>query len=152
MNVLRVLAKADSVAEAKTKVPECVEIFLKYAEDLSHHQIPATDLAFSTNLSKAPEEYTTMTVQHSAMKQLVAEGAILHAGEGIRYIITDYRGRDSKRALPLDVVKDETQYDAERYTELLAETCSSVLEPFDPGCTAMGLMSAYEGHRSVILG
>jgi DNA polymerase, archaea type len=152
MDILRVLAKADSVAEAKTGVPECVEIFLKYAEALSHHQIPATDLAFSTNLSKAPEEYTTMTVQHAAMKQLVAEGATLHAGEGIRYIITDYRGRDSRRALPLDVAEDETKYDAERYISLLAETCSSALEPFDPGCTAMGLMSAYEGRRSMTLG
>jgi DNA polymerase elongation subunit (family B) len=152
MEILRTLAEADSVAEARTKIPECVGTFLRYAEALSKREIPTSELAFRTNLSKAPEEYTTMTVQHAAVKQLVAEGAALHAGEGIRYVITDYKGKDSKRAIPLDVVDNKTKYDSERYITLLAETCSSVLEPFDPGCTAGGLMSSYEAHRSGRLG
>ncbi len=148
MDILRVLAQADTVAEAKQKVPECIEIFLRYAKALACHEVPASELAFTTNLSKAPEEYTAMTVQHAAVKQLVGEGATLHAGEGIRYVITDYKGKDSKRVAPLDMIKDETKYDSERYIMLLAETCSSVLEPFDSGCTAAGLMSSYEASRS----
>jgi DNA polymerase elongation subunit (family B) len=152
MDILRVLAKAETVVEAKAGVPECVEIFLGYADALARHEIPASELAFSTNLSKAPDEYMTMTVQHAAIKQLVREGAALHAGEGIRYVITDYRERDSKRAIPLDMVRDESKYDAGRYTRLLAETCSSVLAPFDPGCTAVGLLSSYEARTSVTLG
>ncbi|HEV2137753.1 MAG TPA: DNA polymerase domain-containing protein [Nitrososphaerales archaeon] len=151
MEILRTLAKADSVAEAKARVPGCVEIFLRHAESLARHEIPASELAFTTNLSKGPEEYTTMTVQHAAIKQLVGEGATLHAGEGIRYVITDYRGKDSKRATPGDVIQDQTKYDSERYIELLAETCSSVLEPFDPRCTGSGLLAAYEARRSVTL-
>ena len=148
MEILRVLAGADTVAEAKGKVQECVQVFLKHADSLARHDIPASELAFTTNLSKAPDEYTTMTVQHSAVKQLVGEGASLHAGEGIRYVITDYKGKDSKRATPLDMVRDQAKYDAERYVGLLAEACSSVLEPFDPGCTARGLMSSYEARRT----
>ncbi|MDE1853914.1 MAG: hypothetical protein KGI38_09265 [Thaumarchaeota archaeon] len=148
MDMLKVLAKADTVAEAKTMVPDCVEIFLKHAEALARHEVPASELAYTTNLSKAPEEYTTMTVQHAAVKQLVGEGATIHAGEGIRYVITDYGGKDSKRATPLDMVEDESKYDAERYIGLLAETCSSVLEPFDPACAAYGLMRSYEARRS----
>jgi DNA polymerase elongation subunit (family B) len=151
MEILRVLANADTVAEAKSKVPECVEIFLKYAGALARHEVPASELAFTTTLSKAPEEYSTMTVQHAAVKQLVGEGATLHAGEGIRYVITDHGGRDSRRATPLDMIIDETKYDSERYIVLLAETCSSVLEPFDPGCTALGLMSFHESRRSEVL-
>ena len=151
MDILRVLAQADTVAEGKQRIPECTEIFLRHAEALAHHEVPAPELAFTTNLSKAPEEYTAMTVQHAAVKQLVGEGANLHAGEGIRYVITDYKGRDSKRATPLDMIKNETEYDSERYIMLLAETCSSVLEPFDAGCTAVGLMALYESRRSVPL-
>ena len=89
-----------------------------------------------------------MTVQHAALNQLVAEGVKLHAGEGIRYVITDYKGRDSQRATPVDVIKDESRYDSERYIGLLAETCASVLEPFDPRCTAEGLLSRYERERN----
>jgi DNA polymerase-2 len=152
MEILSILAKADTIAEAQRKIPECTEVFLNHAESITRHDIPASELAFTTNLSKAPEEYTTMTVQHAAIKQLVGEGATLHAGEGIRYVITDYKGKDSKRATPLDVVRDETKYDSERYIALLAETCSSVLEPFDAGYTARGLLSSYEARRSGKLG
>jgi DNA polymerase-2 len=151
MQMLRTLAKADNVAEARTKIPECVEIFVIHAKALAHHEIPASDLAFTTNLSKAPEEYTTMTVQHAALNQLVPERVKLHAGEGIRYVITDYKGKDSQRATPVDVIRDQSRYDSERYIQLLAETCASVLEPFDPRCTAEGLLSRYEGERSVPL-
>ena len=148
MEVLRALAQGGSVSEAKAKVPECVGIFLDRAEALARREVPASELAFTTNLSKAPEEYTTMTVQHAAVRQLTGEGASLHAGEGIRYVITDYRGKGSKRATPLDMVRDETNYDSDRYIRLLAETCASVLEPFDPGCTAAGLLTSYEARRT----
>ena len=148
MDILKIMAEADSVAQVRARVPECVETFLRYADSLRRHELLASELAYTTNLSKAPEEYATMTVQNAAITQLTREGASLHAGEGIRYVIADYRGRDSKRATPLDMVRDQTRYDAERYVRLLAETCSSVLQPFDQRCTAEGLMSAYESRRS----
>jgi len=148
MEILKLLATADTVSEIKAKTTECKEIFLRYAEALARHEIPASELALTTNLSKGPEEYTTMTIQHAAINQLVAEGAKLHAGEGIRYVITDYAGKDSKRATPLDTIKDQTKYDATRYTKLLAETCASVLEPFNSSCRATGLLSAYESRTS----
>jgi DNA polymerase elongation subunit (family B) len=151
MNILRILARADSAAEAKAMIPECVGVFVEQAGLLERREIPAAELAFTTNLSKGPEEYTAMTVQHSAVKRLTGEGAELHAGEGIRYVITDHRGRDSRRATPLDMVKDAAEYDSRRYVELLAETCSSVLEPFDQSCTAAGLRALYERQRSVPL-
>ncbi|MDG6898886.1 MAG: hypothetical protein JRN24_04005, partial [Nitrososphaerota archaeon] len=56
MDILRVLAKADSIAEAKTRVPECIQIFLERADSLARRETPASELAFTTNLSKAPEE------------------------------------------------------------------------------------------------
>ena len=151
MDVLRILAKEETAAEARARVPECVGVFLRYAGALDRHEIPASELAFTTNLSKDPAEYTSMTVQHAAIKQLVGEGAELHAGEGIRYVITDYAGKDSRRATPLDVLRDQAKYDSRRYVRLLAETCASVLQPFDPGCTADALTRAYQRGKSVAL-
>jgi len=151
MDILRIMAHADSIAEVRARVPECIETFLAYADSLRRRDVPASELAYTTNLSKAPDEYTTMTVQNAAIRQLTREGASLHAGEGIRYVITDYRGRDSKRATPLDMVEDQTQYDSGRYIRLLAEACASVLEPFVPKCDAMGLVRSYEARRSEAL-
>ncbi|HKT21944.1 MAG TPA: DNA polymerase domain-containing protein, partial [Nitrososphaerales archaeon] len=135
----------------RTTIQECVEVFLSYAASLRRREVPASELAYTTNLSKAPDEYTTMTVQHAAIKQLTREGASLHAGEGIRYVIADYKGRDSKRATPLDMIEDQARYDSGRYIRLLAETCSSVLEPFDPRCDPIGLMRTYEARESAPL-
>ena len=151
MEMLRILAKADSVDEAKKKVPACVQVFLRYARSLRRHEVPTAELAFRTNLSKGPEEYTTMTVQHAAVRQLAREGVALHAGEGVRYVITDFRGRDSRRATPLDFVNGEVAYDSERYVKLLAETCSSILEPFDKGCTARGLTAEERRSETIAL-
>ncbi|HKT21644.1 MAG TPA: DNA polymerase domain-containing protein [Nitrososphaerales archaeon] len=148
MEILKIMAQADSVSGVRARVPDCVEAFLGCADSLRRHEVPASELAYTTNLSKAPDEYTTMTVQHAAITQLTREGASLHAGEGIRYVIADYKGRDSKRAIPLDMVEDQAKYDAGRYIRLLAEACSSVLEPFDPGCDALGLTRAYEARMS----
>lgn len=46
------------------------------------------------------------------------------------------------------MIENQSRYDSDRYVRLLAETCSSVLEPFDPGCAAEGLMARYEARRS----
>ncbi|MDG6899790.1 MAG: hypothetical protein JRM91_04845 [Nitrososphaerota archaeon] len=148
MAILKILAEADTVAAARAKVPECVEVFLRCAGTLERHEVPASELAFSTNLSKAPGEYTTATVQRAAAKQLVGEGVDLHAGEGIRYVIMDYRSGGSKRATPLDMVEDQNRYDSGRYIRLLAEACSSVLEPFDPACAVERLLERYEARKS----
>jgi hypothetical protein len=53
-------------------------------------------------------------------------------GQILRYIITDYRG-GKRSAIPLEIIDENTTYDKERYTELLVQTCNSVIEPF--GCT-----------------
>jgi len=42
-----------------------------------------------------------MTIQCAAASHLVGEGVQLHAGEGIRYVITDYEGRDMRKARAL---------------------------------------------------
>jgi hypothetical protein len=53
----------------------------------------------------------------------------------LRYIITDYGGGRMKKkkrpiATPLELIDDKSTYDVKRYTELLAQTCNSVIEPF----------------------
>jgi len=147
MQMLRILAKADSAREAASKTPECTEVFLKQAEMLERHETPATELVFTTNLSKEPDDYTGATVQRSAIQRLSSEGVQLHAGEGVRYVITDYDGRNSRRVTPVDMIEGQTMYDARRYVKLLAATCSSVLQPFDSRCSAAGLLALYQHRR-----
>jgi DNA polymerase elongation subunit (family B) len=80
----------------------------------------------------------------------VREGVELHAGEAVQYVITDYRSKSpGRRAVAFELADEKTVYDAERYVELLAETCSTVLRPFREDCTAERLVSAVEEGRHV---
>ncbi len=97
-------------------------------------------MVFTRNLSKKPGEHLNRTLVSSVAEQLVREGVELHAGESVRYVITDYSSRSpSRRAVAFELADDKTVYDAERYVELLAEACSTILEPFEH-CRAEGLM------------
>jgi DNA polymerase elongation subunit (family B) len=67
----------------------------------------------------------------SALSQLADEGKTLRAGQTLQYVITGYSRRNVKRrAVPVQLINDDTAYDARRYAELLAETCNSITEPF----------------------
>jgi DNA polymerase, archaea type len=140
MEVLEALAGADTIDEARGRVDGCVEIFLRHVRSLLDHRVPLRELVFTRNLSRKPGEYVNRSLTSSVADQLLHEGVELHAGESVRYVITDQRSRS---AVPLDLADEErTSYDAKRYAELLAEACSTVLEPFRKDCSAEGLLQA----------
>ena len=136
MEILELLARADSIAGARELIPECLGVFEKYARAISNREVPPEFMIFTRNLSKKPGEYLNRTIQSSVADQLSEEGIELHAGESVRYLITDYySGSPRRRAAPESLVDDGTPYDVRRYLELLAEACSTVLEPFDGRCS-----------------
>lgn len=63
-------------------------------------------------------------------RQLAAEGKSLKAGQVMRYVVTGYRRKKSKRSVPVEMIDSKTAYDAGRCIELLAEVRDSVTEPF----------------------
>ena len=149
--MLGVLAQADTAAEARGRVDECVRIFLRHATMLLAHEVPVGQLVYTRNLSRKPGEYVNRSLTASVADQLVSEGVELHAGESVEYVITDQR---TGTAVPLDLVNARTSYDAWRYVELLAEACSTVLEPFRGDCSAEGLLNAVKRevqHAEVIM-
>ena len=136
MEILELLARADSIAGARELIPECLGVFEKYARAISNREVPPESMIFTRNLSKKPGEYLNRTIQSSVADQLSEEGIELHAGESVRYLITDYySGSPRRRAAPESLIDDGTPYDVRRYVELLAEACSTVLEPFDGRCS-----------------
>ena len=135
LEILELLARADTVEEARAMVDGCVGVFLKHARSLLEHRAPIAGLVFTRNLSRKPGEYANRSLTSSVADQLVREGVELHAGEAVQYVITDYQSKSpGRRAVALDLVDEDTAYDAKRYVELLAEACSTVLRPFREEC------------------
>jgi DNA polymerase elongation subunit (family B) len=141
LEILELLAGAGSVEEARAMVEECAGVFLKHARSLLEHRAPIGGLVFTRNLSKKPGEYANRSLTSIVADQLVREGVELHAGEAVQYVITDYQSKSpGRRAVAFELADERTVYDAKRYVELLAETCSTVLKPFRGDCSAEGLL------------
>lgn len=146
LEILEALARAGGVEEARGMVDGCVGVFLAHARELLEHRAPIGGLVFTRNLSKKPGEYANRSLTSSVADQLVREGVELHAGEAVQYVITDYRSKSpGRRAVAFELADERTVYDAERYVELLAETCSTVLRPFREECSAEWLLRVVRG-------
>jgi DNA polymerase-2 len=131
MEILRLLAKANSIEEARALIPECRDIVGKYVDAILKHEVSLSELVITRNISRVPSEYRTNTLEASAASQLAEAGRELHAGESVGYVITSHRSRARKfRTAPQELISEDTHYDAGRYVELLEAACRTVLEPF----------------------
>jgi DNA polymerase, archaea type len=99
---------------------------------LKEHKVPLDELIFTKRISKNSNEYENRnTIENNALSRLCEEDKSLKAGQILKYIITDYYRRNSKkRSLPVELVNSQTSYDVKRYCELLAEVTNTIIEPF----------------------
>lgn len=137
--VLKVMSEAGSVAEVRAAIPSCIDVFCGYARMVRRREVPEEEMVFTRNISKNPQEYHRGTVEAGVVRALLEEGASLHQGESIRYVITDYYAKTG-RALPVEALDGKRCYDTRRYVELLAESCATLLQPFDRRMTQEGLL------------
>ncbi|MGH9991777.1 MAG: DNA polymerase domain-containing protein [Nitrososphaera sp.] len=127
--ILKIMARGNTVAEVKALMPQVKDLFRKYARLLMDRKVPIEELVFTKQISKDTSQHQDRnTIENDALGRLAGEGRPLKAGQVIKYVITDYRR--ARRAIPLELVSEKTTYDHARYVELLAQVCSSVTDPF----------------------
>jgi len=128
-DILSRLAQASGLAQCRAMVPDLLELVSECRLRLREGRVSAEDLAITFGLSKEPEEYVHDTVSTLAARQLARSGVALHAGETVRYVITDARS-DVKdwRSAPLALLEEGLEYDVRKYLELLDRAASEVLE------------------------
>jgi DNA polymerase-2 len=99
---------------------------------LRERNVSLTDLVFTKRVSKNYDEYEDRdTVENNALLDLSGGGKSLRAGEILKYVVTDYYRRHSKkRSIPIELVNSQTKYDVKRYCEILIEVTDTVTKPF----------------------
>ena len=128
--ILRIMARGNTVDEVKALLPTVEKTFQKYASKLEKGELPIEELVFTKQTSKASAEYQNRnTIENSALNQLLKEGRDLKAGEILQYVVTGYN-RKKVRSMPVELLNEKVVYDAKWYIEKLAEVCNSVTEPF----------------------
>ncbi|MGH2638618.1 MAG: DNA polymerase domain-containing protein [Rhabdochlamydiaceae bacterium] len=142
--VLGELAKCDNALElGQCARREGRNIFEKYAKALEQHEVPALELLINRRLSKDIRDYRSKRqLQVNAVFELEKQGFKLRAGQSVSYVIAKYKSKGQNRSIPEELAVEETQYDSERYVELLADCCATVLFPF--GITKQNLLSRSE--------
>jgi len=130
MEMLQVLASAESCKELKTLVPRVIEIACAYADALRSGQVPYQNLVITKRLSRDPMAYSKDTLLAIAAKELLGSGVELSPGESIQYIITEEHAHAKiDRARPFVHYRGQEPYDAEKYVELLLRAVETVLIP-----------------------
>lgn len=130
LEVLKIMAGGNTIAEVRSLMPQVQGVFDKYARLLKDEKVQMDELVFVKNVSKDTDQHSERnTIENDALNRLAKEGKMLKAGQTLRYIISDY-GKSVRRATPLELVDERTVFDPGRYIELLAQMCNSVTEPF----------------------
>jgi len=127
--LLQAIAKFNSVGEIKQSIHILEDIFNKYQNLIFSGKVSHSDLIFTKRISKDTDEYSSRdTIENCVLKILYNNGKSLHAGEEIKYVITDFNNKNHlKRALPIELIdKHHFKYDEKRYSELLSDAYISI--------------------------
>jgi len=128
-DILELFAMCKNKSEIKQKIEIARQIQEHYRWHLLQKEIPIKDLTFTNRITRGTDQHKSNTVQADAVNQLKCEGKTVEPGQKVKYVITDYARKISKRVVPLELASPK-KYDAKRYSELLDVCCSSIIEPF----------------------
>jgi DNA polymerase-2 len=129
-DMLKIFSEANNSHEFEMLIPKAWEVLERYLSLLRNGKAPLQDLVIEKHLSKMPNEYRNQVPQAIAAKRLMEEGEKIHAGQNIRYIITNNRSSiPENRALAAELANQVGTYDSEAYVKLLLASATNLLPP-----------------------
>ncbi len=129
--MLKVMAKADDVAELYELIPEVIGVIRSYADRIMNGECALEDLVFTQSVSREVEYYAQLTNSAACLLQLKRRGRTVHPGERIQYIVTDAgSARYAKKVKAWELAKGTELYDKKRYVRYLLHASESILAPF----------------------
>ncbi len=130
-DMLTILSKAQNSSQFKMLIPKALSVARYYVSLMRTGKVPIEELVVEKRLSKIPSEYTNLVEQAVAARHIVQQGGSVHAGQTINYVVTNSSGKIfENRALPFELLDEHTQFDSEKYVELLISSTMNLLLPF----------------------
>ena len=115
------MSEANSIREVRVLMPKVRDMFQMHLKLLKNRNVPISDLVLTKRISKNVDEYENRnTVELDALLQLNNTGKSLKAGQILKYVITDYYRKNSRKSsVPFELINSKTGYDAKRYCETI---------------------------------
>ncbi len=131
MEMINVLASADSERDFFEKIPEALKVIKCFRKKLLDGKVTVWDLIVKKRLSKAPEKYTQKVSQLIAAEQLLKEGIEVSAGKSVTFLFTSSTNkRYNRRVRAKDLIEKGVTADVKKYLLLLYSAASNILSPF----------------------
>jgi DNA polymerase elongation subunit (family B) len=129
--ILKELSKCDTEEELREVArKKGIPMFNNFAKQIEDHEVPALELLITRRLSKTLSDYFSQRqLSVNAALKLEERGLELKAGQSVSYVIIRYKTIGMNRAMP-EELSENAEYDSQRYVELLADACATVLSPF----------------------
>ena len=114
-------------------LPVLENIYNKYQYAIFSKKVYYMDLIFTKRISKDSIKYSNRkTIESCVIQLLLNNGKLKHAGEEIKYIITDFYSKTHlERAVPIELIEEShINYDVERYCKFLDNIYHSITKYF----------------------
>jgi len=119
MAMIKVLARANDKSGFLERIPDAYAVCQSFIERLHDSDVDLRDLILNNTLTREPHEYRATSRAAIVAKQLVKAGKELHAGQKVRYVMTEAEaGNQLRRVRALELCDTSTRYDPEAYSIL----------------------------------
>lgn len=125
--VLGRLAQAKTLEQVREYLPKAGEIVERAIRDLRDGRVPPEELVISQRLSRAVEDYKSLSPAARAAQQMIDKGMSVAPGQVMHFVLT--RGKPGVWAFGCGEL-DGRIVDMGRYVELLERAVETVLKSF----------------------
>ncbi len=130
--LLKAMSDYNSITTIKQNLHNLKNIYKKYKDLILSRRIHYSEFVFTKRITKNSDEYSKRkTIESGVICILLNNGKWLHAGEEIKYVITDFHNKNYlQRALPIQLCDKFLEYDVKKYSQLLDDSYDTITRHF----------------------
>jgi hypothetical protein len=127
--MLGVVAKARTLEERSGLIEQAELILKERIVELQQQLVDPQELLVKRTMTKDVDAYSVETRTAIAARQLKDAGVKTHAGERVRYLITNARAKERSTRVRAEEIEQGKGYDAEEYVKILKSAAAEIIYP-----------------------
>ncbi len=127
--MLRLVAKARTLEERSRLIEQAEAMLEERIVELRQRLVDPQELLVKRTMTRDVDAYRVETRTAVAARQLTDAGVRTHAGERVRYLITDARAKERSNRVMAEEIDQSKDYDAEEYIKILKSAAAEIIYP-----------------------
>jgi len=145
MEMIKTLSSANNSMDFMQKIPDTLQLIKEARQRLLDGDVPVWDLVVTKHLSKNPGKYKQKVSQAIAAEQLTSEGAEVHAGKNVSFLLTNVKSKRYERRVKAEqLIEKGVNAETKQYLLLLYASAANLLS--FAGYTAKSIHDSIRGY------